>query len=89
MALALRESADDNKAAIPFETKHFESLPVLPVCWMGVTCVFLLYALDSFDSTRFAFVSLLAMSGIEVDLPHHLDAKPHMALLQWRRQSSV
>jgi hypothetical protein len=35
MALALRESSDDNKAAIPFETKHFESLPVLPVCWIG------------------------------------------------------
>jgi hypothetical protein len=27
MALDLRESSENTKAAIPFETKHFESLP--------------------------------------------------------------
>jgi hypothetical protein len=36
MALALRESSDDTKAAIPFEPEHLKSLPVLPVCWMGL-----------------------------------------------------
>jgi hypothetical protein len=64
MALALRESSDDTKAAIPFEPEHFESLPVLPVWWMGVGgMLFLVDSLIHFCKQQDAICFVVAFNA--------------------------